>query len=159
MPNPRLVRDLVVRWHERSKSNELEVKDIFDRFICLWIAFNAWGNGVTRTDQDAQMIDELARDPQLREVFGRCLKEPGFRERVAEIKGRGIPRYGLDRRGMLRTPFVLADETSLDQVLHAAYYIRCNLFHGRKVPSDEWDVILVDWAYFVVGRIFDEIIG
>ena len=57
------LEQLIRRWHERSSSNSVPMDNPFDRFVCLWIAFNAWGSHVTNTEtEDRKMIDRLKQD-------------------------------------------------------------------------------------------------
>ncbi len=150
--NDAAVFELVRRWHDRSRGGRTVLNDPFDKFICLWIAFNAWGAHKTSLGRDVEMIEALKRDPQLKASFDRCNRDTDFSERLSELKG---DRIVDDRTGEAVS---LDADSSFESVLQVVYKIRCNLFHGRKDPARRRDLKLVSWAYFVLGRVFDAIV-
>jgi hypothetical protein len=143
---------LINRWYERSTDAIFPVDDPFDKFVCLWIAFNAWGSHVTNLDIDRRVIDTLKKDRRLREAFGECIKRPHFLNELRTMKGVQIPSH---RRN--QPPVAVRDENSVEELLEVVYKIRCNLFHGRKDPQAVHDAGFVRWAHSVLGAIFDEL--
>ena len=63
----RLIHD----WLARGRNTT----DTYEAFIYLWIGFNAWAACVTKKDRDPEMIDALALDQDLNEVFADLLRE------------------------------------------------------------------------------------
>jgi len=144
---------LVRKWFDRSKGGRTNLNEPHDKFICLWIAFNAWGARKTNEDKDGKMIKLLKKDSELRASYERCKKDPEFRDKVAEREGDRIydDRYG--------TFVSLDDGMSFRSVLGVIYQIRCNLFHGRKVPDNVRDLELVAWAHAVLSEVFGNVVG
>src|SRR5438552_9892908 len=84
---------LITRWYQRSTSGSFPNDNPFDKFVCLWIAFNAWGSHVTNLDIDKKMIDRLREDRRLREAFGVCIKRPFFLNELRRMRGVPIPTH------------------------------------------------------------------
>src|SRR5713101_7772778 len=98
---------LIHRWYQRFTARSFPDDDPFDNFVCLWIAFNAWGSHVTNSDIDKQMIDGLKEDQRLLEAFGVCIKNPLFLNELRRMRGVSIPTHRKNQ------PFAsIRDETS-----------------------------------------------
>lgn len=69
------------------------------------------------------------------------------------IKARGVS----DTRGT-RTR-VIQNERNTIEVLKCLYQVRCNLFHGGKLPGDPRDEGLVEAAYTVTSKLIGPLIA
>src|SRR5437867_436611 len=78
------LREIVVEWFERSAHSE-KWPSIFDRFIFLWIAFDAWGSNESRQMND-KMIDWL-KTSQFKDVFRRI--RPGIEDDLKRLSQKG----------------------------------------------------------------------
>ncbi len=69
-----------------------------------------------------------------------------YRDAVALLKelGVGNPR-GYNRR--------IRDERNLTEVCSCLYQVRCNLFHGGKLPGNPRDERLVEASYVIVSKL------
>jgi hypothetical protein len=136
----------------------------FDRFLALWMAFNAWGMCVTLAKTDAAMIRALSRDDDVAEVFYRLLATGRFDEgmhRVApsfplpsfsdllrlnpQYDWRGprddaywaqIGRANAAGKRVRLSPRLNPEEPKWGDVLECTYKVRCNLMHGGKMAND-----------------------
>ena len=136
------LREIVVEWFERSAHSE-KWPSIFDRFIFLWIAFDAWGSNESRQMND-KMIDWL-KTSQLKDVFRRI--RPGIEDDLKRLSQKGdIPNH-VTEGAMIR----LHDPHDFHKLMDVIYQIRNNLFHGHKSPNDSNDRELVTFAYNILS--------
>ena len=153
MTDEKELKSLIRRWYGRAKPGTVTNNDPFDLFICLWIAFNAWGVHETRIEtHDTEMIKALKTNPKLEEAFNRCRDRTDFQEMLLNLKGHKIPTHKESPRFVC-----LENVTSLPQLLSVLYQIRCNLFHGRKDPEAADEVRLVKRGIFILDTMFDVI--
>jgi hypothetical protein len=126
----------------------------FMRFIALWIAFNAVY--VSRfsgsaTDSEIEKIRQLA--PSL---FGRhdehLRSDTHYKEAIVYFVRHEI--YNCQRDCF----FKIKNHDDTKECLTYIYYIRNNLFHGRKVPSKLHDYMLVQHAGHVLDRLLQDLL-
>jgi hypothetical protein len=119
---------------------------VFDRFIFLWIAFDAWGSNEAHAIND-NMIEwvktsamkncfKLIRD----KIIGTQLK------RLSEIE---IPNH------IGGNPKRLNDPHDFGQLTEVLYQIRNNLFHGHKLPDDKLDNEIVTLAHDILSPLME----
>jgi hypothetical protein len=130
--------------------------DIADRFISLWICFNSilrkhYGEGLT----DAEMIRRAKRDF---ENVGGTLRWKEYYDIMCDAEYRRNLeklRNLLPIRNMKTNTLVDMTNSSLIEII---YQIRCNLFHGRKDPSDTntRDFQLIRLAFFLLAPLVIE---
>jgi len=83
------------------------------------------------------------------------IRRHGFQEKhtklLAESEDYGLAiklfRSKTDGLRKGRTRVKLANTFDAAEVMSFIYQIRCNLFHGGKLPADHWDKELVSAAY------------
>lgn len=134
----------------------------FDRFVALWMAFNAWGMCVTLAETDAEMIRALSRDRDVEEVFEHIIQTTNMRQSFARIEHnfplpsfsdllRLDPHYewrgerdeaywkkiaSAPRNKRVRlSPSMNHTNLVWGDVLSCTYKVRCNLLHGGKMAS------------------------
>lgn len=127
----------------------------FLRFAVLWLSFNAYLNGILSTKQiegDWNKVKEFSEDPKNIEFFNKYMIykeiEQGFRE--TKSQGREYVEDLRDRKIERRKFLRLNDDdegNKLEKYLGVIYQIRCNFFHGDKIPSDPDDKNLINWAF------------
>ena len=149
------LKKLIIGWYERSQGRIVEFTP-FDKFICLWISFNAWATRESQKDIDRNMIKWAKENDLLRETFNNLTTNPDFNNMLGQLKSMcPIPRHrvwnGTDR-------VTIDDIKKWDEVLEAIYVVRCNLIHGRKSLKNIPDMQLVDLAYGILSRIFNSVI-
>ena len=147
----------------RAQRGGYPTHEQFDRLICLWMAFNAWGMCVTLAESDATMLRALGRDGHANRVFDEILSYRGdLREKIAsEEHNFPLPSFAdlirldplYDWRGPRDTRFwqKIAEaprgkhprispkldhrNLNLPDTLACIYKVRCNLVHGGKMAS------------------------
>jgi len=149
MVDKSILRTIIDNWYNRSKDEKI---DEFDRFISLWISFNAWGYHEIETDKDRQMIDDLKKNQKMLESYDKAKLDKQFMKKLHDISNDKIKTY------KPKPEYVWLDnDKSLNTLLEMIYKIRCNLFHGRKDRNTERDKNLVKWARIVLTCIFDHL--
>ncbi|MCJ7455751.1 hypothetical protein MUP07_03280 [Candidatus Bathyarchaeota archaeon] len=149
------LNSLIRRWYARAKPGTFLVNDPFDNFVCLWLAFNAWGSYVTGIESnDSDMKNRLKTDPRLVDSFKKHRQDPEFNKKLLQMKSVKIPTHRTAPEYVC-----LNDEESFGEVLEVIYRIRCNLFHGRKDPEEQQERKYVEWAAFVLDHVFNGIMN
>ncbi len=120
--------DFVFQWYERYEMAE------FDKFIYLWMSFNAWLNKYTKTKNktDREMI-EAFKKTDLANFLELCRQDSEVKSNVEWLCENGV----LNFRNETRIKPKNVDD--FDGIIECIYTIRCNLFHGsykRDVPVD-----------------------
>jgi len=130
--------------------------DVADRFISLWICFNSilkkhYGEELS----DAEMIRRAKRDFEndrgtikWKEYFA-TMCDHEYRRNLEELT-RLLPV-----KNMKKNTWIDLTNSSLIEVI---YNIRCNLFHGRKDPSDTQnrDFQLIRLAFLLLAPLVIE---
>jgi len=164
--------DFIKTWLHRSKRQRKYV-DEADRFICLWIAFNAWlkqhygeewkdtellFGGIRKKGNDTKKTDGLAGSTEFNTIFD---------ELQSNDKRYNILLDQLKNEGKICDMRYPDDDSKAEQFLgdfktfiKVVYQIRCNLFHGRKNPDDKDtpDYRLIILAYKLLLPFFEEIL-
>jgi hypothetical protein len=126
----------------------------FMRFIALWIAFNAvyvsrFTGAVTKTE--LEKIRQIA--PTLSGHHDEHLRSDiHYKEAVVYFVRHDIYNCQMD------CSFEFKNHQNVKQCLTYLYYIRNNLFHGRKVPSRVHDYMLVQYAGHVLDRLLQDLL-
>jgi len=137
-------------WIRRSERKEgQDFVDIGDKFISLWIAFNAWQKDkFGETDNDAKLIKKVIDFGPMKEVFDK-------------FKQNNIELTHLEECRIINMKFpddqskASSYDGSFESLIKSFYAIRCNLFHGRKNFDDnETDKKLVQLAYQILNPLF-----
>lgn len=147
----------------------LNISDISDKnikaikFIFLWMKYNEWYSKFGLGDSEGAMKlsdDKNARDlyEQIKNEFlngGRSITT-GFKKIPLENNST-ISREGLYKKnGRLMCAY--NDEVNcLCKYLKVVYKIRCNFFHGEKIPSNT-NVSLIIWAYETLDMLLQKLV-
>jgi hypothetical protein len=132
----------------------------FDRFSCLWMAFNAWGMCVTLADTDATMLRLLKADRRVGDVFDEILRNAHLRDSVRSVEGsfplasfsdliRLDPLYNwrgerdseywqkiaAASKKVRLSPKLDHRNLNWGDTLDCIYKVRCNLVHGGKMAN------------------------
>ena|SRR2546428_10625596 len=138
----RYLRDIVVKWFDRSQDGK-KWRSLFDRFIFLWISFDAWGSNESRLMND-KMIDWV-KTSSAKDVF------KTLRPKI-ESDLKGLAEKGDIPSHMPRgTPIRLRDPHDFHNLMDVIYRIRNNLFHGHKSPEDKDDLEFVTLAHEILS--------
>ncbi len=121
-------QDFIFQWYERYEMAE------FDKFIYLWMSFNAWLSKHTKTKNktDREMIEEFKKTDQANYI--ELIKQDSeLNNNVEWLCENGVLNY---RNETIIKPKNIDD---FNGIVECIYAIRCNLFHGsykRDVPID-----------------------
>ena len=147
--NPYL-REIVLDWFTMSQ-DEKQWPNIFNRFIFLWISFDAWASNESGKMEHA-MIDWVKTDSNMPEIFKQNFK--AIEQTVVSLKSMGeIPNHANAAKSRK-----VNDVNSFSDTIEAVYLIRNNLFHGHKSPDDEKDRKYVSLAHSIVSSLMKPVV-
>ncbi|MBX3282886.1 MAG: hypothetical protein KF756_10455 [Acidobacteria bacterium] len=110
-------RLLIQNWFERARESfEINHGDGFEAFIFLWISFNGWATCVTGRNQDREIIDALAANPQIINDFNGIINNDTEFSDAANELYKMVPVFDpreLHRKRILNWPH---EETRRQQV-------------------------------------------
>lgn len=144
-------KDLVRRWYNKSQ----EDGNIFDKFISLWIPFNAYyaANNLKASERD--QLEQFKNSNKV--LFLSVVQENTtefvkFKEYI-EIKPQNTGfiqdlKYRVGEEGHKKR---YQNLQSLCEYQSCIYQIRCNLFHGGKDVTDTQDEKLVKLAFYTLS--------
>lgn len=92
------LREIILGWYRRSQGAVLDFTPC-DKFISLWISFNAWARHVSRKETDRRMIEWAKENNLLRQTFDSLMDgKQEFQNAVWKLKGLcPIPRHRIHR--------------------------------------------------------------
>ena len=136
------LREIVVKWFDRSQDSKTW-PSVFDRFIFLWIAFDAWGSNESIMIND-KMVDWAKTSP-MKDIFKKIRPEIESHLKGLQKKG-DIPNHMVEGATIR-----LHDPHDFHKLMDVIYQIRNNLFHGHKSPDDKDDQEFVTLAYSILS--------
>lgn len=140
----------IKEWIRRSERNvEKDFVDIGDKFISLWIAFNAWQKDMFgEAEKEVMLIEKVSNFDPMKKVFIEFKRDNKKLDELAEFRV-------IDRRFPDNESKTVSYNGSFESLIKSLYAIRCNLFHGRKNFDDnESDRKLVELAYYILNPLF-----
>jgi hypothetical protein len=153
--------NLIIQWFERSKSE----RDIFTKFIFLYISFTAFLTRKHPRMNDRETINNLKYDEDASSLYMLLIRynpelQATIQKLVSELRKQPIQN---DTRGNYRnywcgTDGVIQDETDWKNLVEYWYRVRNNLFHGRKAPEFQRDIVLVTYAYQTLAPLMEKFI-
>ena len=149
------IEKIIQEWYRLASGGGIDKDDAFFRFIAVWVAFNAvytsyYTSKQRRLPGDRKQViffsesSDQARESHQNLVFS----DKDYQEAVGYLKARGVA--DASRRF---EPQEINDKTNLKEVLLCVYQVRCNLFHGGKMPSNARDSGLADAGYVVISKL------
>jgi hypothetical protein len=153
MTDTREPDDIARIWFHRA---EVIQDDDFDRFISMWVSFNAlYGQFHTNERSERDAIDTfVTSNIANKQCLGNALSSSSalyFRNRMVRIHRGKYPDTS-HYMGILNDASLDAQE-HVRAVLQIIYSVRCNLFHGRKLYTDESERIVVRHAASVLEKL------
>jgi len=152
------LRKLIVNWFRRSQGELVDEFTIFDKFVSLWISFNAWGTYQSQKDTDRQMIEWTKSNEALKERLGELLtNDSDFIQDISDLKNMCPIQRHKPYRGSHEVN--ITSINNFNEVLEAIYVMRCNLLHGFKDPEDIRNQTLIRLAFQILSKLFSEIVN
>lgn len=144
------LRKIIRSWYERAQSAE----DAFDRFIYLWIAFDAFATNYSEKEWPKEVRENIEEDSLLINDYLSSMKDINFSRKIRELQ-KLCPVHDT-RKKFLNDPkhsVTINDPNSFKEVINIIYKIRNNLFHGGKSPNVERDRKLVSLAFNILSKL------
>ncbi|MBA7504855.1 hypothetical protein ES706_03513 [subsurface metagenome] len=146
------------------RASERKWIDKADRFISLWISFNAWlkskyGHLESRHGGkicEYELVEKAGHNKKLKSIFNGIKKEERYRKKLSRIELFAIKNMR-DPQDKSKYKRVEPGEKEFSSLMDAIYQIRCNLFHGRKNVSEkegeDWELVCL--AHDLLSPIFN----
>lgn len=150
IPETQAVLSIARDWQAVADGTEAVPNDEISRFLALWIAFNALFDLYYPGESgDHNQVRAFAKCERAQETHTHALSAPNasYSDAIATLQDKGV--YNFRRKSVV----TISDSSDLEQVMEAVYQVRCNLFHGRKVPADLRDRSLIHAAFTVVSAL------
>ena len=149
------VRAIVAEWYALATQGHRVPDTSFFRFLTLWVAFNGLYS-LTFPDAKTEIaqVRSFGNWSKAKEAHSGALspEQSGYRAALGVLRERGIFNF------LTNKVEHLADEKDLSQVIELVYRVRCNLFHGRKVPSNLRDRKVVEAARVIVAELMSRLV-
>lgn len=119
------------RWYDKGKPET----DEFDKFIYLWISFNALYSEVIAKGEKEQIKGFVNR--YYNPVFDSLISsENNNFFKTTEIKDCKLGNKGSTKRYIETLKGNSNSKNKIIALILCVYQARCNLFHGDKIPQD-----------------------
>jgi len=158
---------LIVNWFRRSQGEVLNEFALFDKFVFLWVSFDAWGTYASNKVQSRDMIDWVKSESPLREKFLQLIEtDSEFLDDVNALKNLcPINKYISKKQKKDGEWSFRIDEISIknyndfDNVLEVIYTTRNNFFHGHIDFEGERYRTLIELSFRILSKLFSETIN
>lgn len=139
MANPSNVKVIMDNWIEKSEQE----KHVFNKYIALWIAFNAYYSSATNSLSDAASIKMLKEKDELKKWYLDIENSKELSNLLALTPITNM-KYKND--------VVIDAKENFASIVETLYQIRNNLFHGSKVDHIERDIDVVTVALPILKK-------
>ncbi len=136
---------LIRKWHELATNDPAIQENVFFKFVASWVAFNAfYAEMFPKPSKDSIQVEKYSSSDTAKRKHADLLENPEYKAAAEFFCRQGV-------RGE-SVPSSLYDTKAIFTHL---YRVRCNLFHGGKMPENPRDYKLVESAYAIVSRIVE----
>jgi hypothetical protein len=139
---------LIKRWYNKAKHQ----RNYFDKFISLWISFNAYYAHKDLEKTEQKQLQEFLQN-HAAEFNGACnqVEFSDFKCHIdTKSRNKGYIqdlRYEKNTDREIRNRKYYSTVTNFEQYIDCVYQVRCNLFHGGKNLEDGQDEEIVKLAF------------
>jgi hypothetical protein len=152
---PKIIQD----WFSLANGNNIDSSDVFFRFVAAWVGFNAFytyhysRRNKSGRINDGQLVKKCAEHADLITNHVWLIdNDSKYLNAVHILKEKGV--WDTQNREIS----YISSTRDLSEVLNCVYRVRCNLFHGGKIPTDVRDKTLVEAAHVITSRTVECII-
>lgn len=149
------VMALVSEWYDVATAGRTLPDNAYFRFLALWVAFNGlYSLTFPQAKTEAAQIRSFGNWAKAKAAHARALadNDPTYRAAIDTLRQRGVFNY------LTNKVEHITDPQDLQGVIGVVYRVRCNLFHGRKVPSNLRDCNLVEACHVIVSQLMRRLI-
>lgn len=140
MSHPSTVKKIMDNWIEKSESEN----HAFNKYIALWIAFNAYYSSETNKNSDWESIEIIKTNDYLKKWY---LTIENSNE-VSDLLSLS-PVINMKKN----TAVIIKDNKDFASIIATLYQIRNNLFHGNKDDRVERDIEVVTKALPILKQL------
>lgn len=139
MAYPSHTKAIMDNWIEKSKLEN----HVFNEYIALWIAFNAYYSSVTNGLPDGASIKTLKEKDELKDWYVGIENSKEISNLLAIAPITNV-KY--------KTDIIVDTKENFASILETLYQIRNNLFHGSKPDHVERDIEVVTVALPILKK-------
>jgi len=139
------------KWIKAIKNFEKSDYKTWFKFAMLWFSFNAYySERYSYARGEGEQITKFAKDNK--NLYGSLLSntQAVFKDvlnEFAKTRSPGREKVRNMRQNSQRSVEFNSKNKSCEDFFKVLYQIRCNFFHGDKVPFSKEDKKLVQWAF------------
>lgn len=166
---------IVKSWYKNAQKPINEpIFDYFDRFISLWISFNAFfvaefyekafKLAKNNDPWESKYLEAIYTEESYDLIYLGIIKSKDFKENLdifmELLKNTSCPGHISDMRRRdngCENAQEFSDIYNFKQFILIVYRIRCNLFHGNKYPSSDDDIKIVKTIYQLFNQFLTRI--
>jgi len=120
---------IIKTWAERGYFDD----DDFSKFIYYWVSFNCWLYTKTNEVSDRKALKKLYKNQSLYSDFPILVEENNpLLEKLLKVGP-------IENNRISKSSETIKNIKEFKEVMNLLYEIRCNLFHGCKLDTDERD--------------------
>lgn len=139
MSNPSTVKAIIDSWVQKS---ELET-NAFNKYISLWIAFNAYFSSATNEIYERDAIKKIKDNNKLEQWY----------LSIANSKEVSILLAISPLLNIKKNEEVVSTRENYSSIVETLYQIRNNLFHGNKSEHVERDTDVINAALPILKKL------
>jgi hypothetical protein len=137
--------ELIRKWHELATTDPAIQNNVFFKFVATWVAFNAfYAEMFPSASGDRNQVKKYSLSDTAKRKHSELLKTREYKAAVEFFCRSGV-----------RSETEPAHLYDTEKIFNQVYQVRCNLFHGGKLPENPRDYKLVESAYAIVSRIVE----
>jgi hypothetical protein len=125
-------------WYNNKAKSE---HDPFYKFLCHWICVNAWLDYESPATTDGEMItwltEQTSNSSSLIRAYDEMALSVAGKQALQNLAS--LSPIGDDRSKNPKPPLVISDSNDKIKIIKGVYRIRCNLFHGKKRPTQDME--------------------
>ena len=148
------VSAIVAEWYALATQGGVPDTSYF-RFLALWVAFNGlYSLKFPDARTEIAHVRSFGNWSKAKEAHSDALslEQSEYRGALGVLREQGIFNF------LTNKVECFEDEKDLGQVIELVYRVRCNLFHGRKVPSNLRDRRVVEAARVIVAELMSRLV-
>ena len=149
------VMSFVTEWYGVATGARRLPDDAYFRFLALWVAFNGlYSLTFPEAKSEAAQIRSFGNWDKAKKAHAEALGTNNtlYRGAIDILGEKGVFNY------LTKNVERITDIQDLQGVVRLVYRVRCNLFHGRKVPSNLRDHKLVEASHIIVSELMRRLI-
>ncbi len=135
-----MYREKAIKWFEKGTAEQ----DYIDKFIYLWIAFNALYNSIEFIGNERERVVAHIVGNYNTQLYEKIFKSSYVKTfMVKPVINVYKPNQDLEEFIFYKLKYSIKNKEKMQMLFNTIYRVRCNLFHGSKTPDSYRDNDLI----------------